>query len=721
MSKERDLLDRIRQLEFTNSRLQAHASEESHSRLMAEEALGVTGDRLQLALDAAGLASWEWSHTQELIFTSAHFGRMLDGVEDASDQQDLHWLPHELMSLVLPQDAPALRRAIAGALKSRNDRLQAEFRLQSPAGLLWIECTGRVLSRDSLGRAQRMIGINRNITRHKIAELAIHQAREQAVAANLAKDEFLAHIGHEIRTPLNGVIGMNHLLAQTELAAEQRKYVDLIASSGRALLALVNDVLDYSRNDSGGLVLSPVRFPLKRWIREAMMPLQTSAQSKGLEFQIHTAADLPKEMVGDPERLRQIVTRLVSNAIKFTATGSVTVNMAIQGDQLLIGVQDTGIGIAHEKQQAIFDAFVQADSSVSRHYGGTGLGLAISVQLAQAMRGQITLQSTLDQGSRFELAIPLSHNASDQPGVINPEMGSPSSHTQTLRPSEAQPEHATEASHPTLERSYAGQSALVADDHEDNRLLICTMLEQLGFAVTWVEDGHRAIDSVLSQKFDVIFMAIDMPNLNGWQATHELRLWEQQAKRTRVPIIALSANASTADREHAFGMGMDAFLTTPLAQEALAAALRNALGTHTSSSQHITSKTASLSAPATAVHAAQQGIASVLHIANGPLQRDRVLSRLNGSQAALRELARAMRRDLREYMGLAYNAMQAQNWVALHAQANTLEGALSSITAIEAAEQAKLLAQCNAAPQAQAAFALLSVQAKLVFDALKEW
>ena len=713
MSKERNLLERIRQLEFANSRLQTHASEESHSRLMAEEALSVTGDRLQLALDAAGLASWEWSHTQELIFTSAHFGRMLDGGVDASDQQDLHWLPHELMSLVLPQDAPALRRAIAGALKSRNNRFQAEFRLQSPEGLLWIECIGRVLARDSLGRAERMIGINRNITQHKIAELAIHQAREQAVAANLAKDEFLAHIGHEIRTPLNDVIGMNHLLAQTELAAEQRKYVDLIANSGRALMALVNDVLDYSRNEAGGLVLSPVRFPLKRWIREAMMPLQASAQSKGLEFQIHTAARLPKEMVGDPERLCQIVTHLVSNAIKFTAAGSVTVNMAIQGDQLLISVQDTGIGIAHEKQQAIFDAFVQADNSASRLYGGTGLGLAISIQLAHAMGGQITLQSTLDQGSRFELAIPLSHSASDQQDVINQEMGSPSSHTQTFRPSELQPEHATEASNPTLERSYAGQSALVADDHEDNRLLICTMLEQLGFAVTWVEDGHQAIDSVLSQKFDVIFMAIEMPNLNGWQATHELRQWEQQAKRARVPIIALAANASAADREHAFRMGMDAFLTTPLAQEALAAALSNALVIHPSSSQQI--------APATAVHAAPQGIASVLHIANGPLQRDRVLSRLKGNEAALRELARSMRRDLREYMGLAYNAMQAKNWGALHAQANKLEGALSSITAIEAAEQAKLLAQCNAVPQAQAAFALLSVQAKLVFDALKEW
>jgi PAS domain S-box-containing protein len=705
MNEENQLSELIRILQQENAQLQAKASQESRNRLMAEEALGITEDRLQLALDAAGLASWEWDIASQVVFTSPRFGQMIEGYVNLSTHQDPHWSLHDLLHMVEPDDMQTLRDTFIRTLKQLDNNVDAEFRLRTPTGLLWIECTGKVSVRDTAGRAERMIGIMRNITQRKQAEQALRLTREEAIAANQAKDEFLAHISHEIRTPLNGVIGMNNLLAQTELSEEQRKYVDLVASSGRALLALVNDVLDYSRISAGGIVLEQVRFPLRRWLWEAVMPLQVSAQSKGLELQLSAARELPREMVGDPGRMRQIVTNLVSNAIKFTERGSIHVNMTLSDDQLLISVQDTGIGIPREKQQAIFEAFVQSDNSTSRRYGGTGLGLAISLQLAHAMDGGITLESTAGQGSRFDVWIPLSaQDANDSREFSSTTLGGGiPGETQTLDlPSMPPMDHSPSIrSTSTITSLYSGQQALVADDHEVNRLLAGKLLEQLGFEVSLVEDGLQAIEAVLARKFDVILMDIQMPQMNGWQATHELRQWEQQAKRVRVPIIALSAHASAADREQAFAIGMDGYLSKPLTFEALVAALR--------SMRALRRQELAPQPPAPALESA------------APLQRERLLARLKGDEAALHEMALAMRRDLRERMSLAYEALQAQDWPAMHAQAHALKGALSSMTADEAAAQAKQLEFCQDETRARLVFAQLSVQAKQVFDMLKDW
>jgi two-component system, sensor histidine kinase and response regulator len=249
---------------------------------------------------------------------------------------------------------------------------------------------------------------------------------------------------------------------------------------------------------------------------------------------------------------------------------------------------------------------------------------------------------------------------------------------------------------------YAGKLALVADDHEVNRLLARKLLERLGFEVTLAQDGEEAIEEVLQRKFDVIFMDIQMPRMNGWQATHELRRWEQQAQRVRVPIIALSAHASAADREQALAMGMDGYVSKPLTPEALAATLR-ATG--------LTQAAPSMAAPTVAASP----------VATADLQRDLLLARLGGDQAALKEMTRAMRHDLREHMGLAYDALQASDWATLQAQAHALKGALASVTAGEAAALAKALEQCSDQASARAAFHRLSLEAKRVFDTLKAW
>jgi signal transduction histidine kinase/DNA-binding NarL/FixJ family response regulator len=697
--RERDLLRKIAQLERDNAALQSEASDASQSRLIAEEALGLSEDRLQLALDAAGLASWEWDIPAELVTTSARFAHMLDSSEEIPQQDELHWLPRDLLGRILPDDVASLRAAITRLLKNEDVLIEQEFRLTTPQGTRWIECTGKVVSRDMLGRAERVIGISRNVTRRKIAEQEMQDARSEAEAANQAKDKFLAHISHEIRTPLNGVIGMNNLLAQTELSKEQRQYVDLVGSSGRALLALVNDVLDYSRFSAQGMVLEQVRFPLRKWLWEAVMPLQISAQSKGLELKLAAAEALPKEMVGDPGRMRQIVSNLVSNAIKFTERGSVQVEMRCDAAaaSLQISVKDTGIGIAHDKQQAIFDAFVQADSSTSRRYGGTGLGLAISMQLAQAMGGRIELKSQLGAGSQFIVTIPLQalDASASQQDFASTQLGSETVPAGLFNPNASLPRAAN--------ASYLGKLALVADDHEVNRLLASKLLERLGFEVTLAHDGEQAIEAVLQRKFDVILMDIQMPRMNGWQAASELRKWEQQTQCIRVPIIALSAHASAADREQALSVGMDGYLSKPLTPEALASALRaTGLGRGVAAASNPTA-------------------AFVKAITNTELSRDLLLKRLGGDEQALREMIRAMRRDLRERMGLAYEAMQRQDWPAMHAQAHALKGALASVTAGQAAAHAAALEQVKDSEHAQTAFQALSVEAKKVFDTLKTW
>lgn len=697
--RERDLLRRIAHLERENAVLQAEASNASQSRLMAEEALGLSEDHLQLALDAAGLVSWAWDIPAALVTTSAQFAHMLDSSAELPPHDALHWLPRDLLSRVLPDDMTSLRAAIVRVLKNQDFLFEQEFRIATPQGILWIECTGKVISRDMMGRAERMIGINRDVSQRKIADQQMQAARTDAETANQAKDKFLAHISHEIRTPLNGVIGMNNLLAQTELNKEQRQYVDLVGSAGRALLALVNDVLDFSRISAQGIVLEQVRFPLRKWLWEAVIPLQISAQSKGLELKLAAAETLPIEMVGDPGRMRQIVSNLVSNAIKFTERGSVQVGMTCDAcaSQLLISVKDTGIGIAPDKQKAIFDAFVQADSSTSRRFGGTGLGLAISMQLAQAMGGHIDLKSQPGMGSQFIVTLPLRalDKTTSQLDFASTQLGSETTPANLFNPNTVLPTIA--------HANYLGKLAMVADDHEVNRLLASKLLQSLGFEVVLASDGEHAIEAVLAHKFDVILMDIQMPRLNGWQVTSELRKWEQQTQRVRVPIIALSAHASAADREHALAVGMDGYLSKPLTPEALTSALRaTGLGSGAAAAM------IPVSAPTKTT-------------VNAELSRDLLLKRLGGDEQALREMTRAMRSDLRQRMGLAFEAMQRHDWPTMHAQAHALKGALFSVTAGQAAAQAAALEKIEESKAAQAIFQTFSIEAKKVFDILKTW
>jgi signal transduction histidine kinase/ActR/RegA family two-component response regulator/HPt (histidine-containing phosphotransfer) domain-containing protein len=712
---EQRLLHLVEKLQHENAQLRERAGTESHSRLMAEAALGQTEERLQLALDAAGLAMWEWDVSRDTVFTSARFADLL-GLAVGAAAQDLVWSSEELLEKIAVDDRSRLHDALVALVKRVHPRLEVEFRIGSAAGALWLECTGEVTRWDMLGRAEQVVGILRDVTRRREIAQEMEAARAAAVAANAAKDEFLAHMSHEIRTPLNGVIGMNNLLTHTALTPEQRQYVDLVGSSGRALLVLVNDVLDYSRLQAQMLLLEQVRFDLRHWLWEVVTPQRIAAQAKGLELQWDVQESVPLQAVGDPGRLRQIVINLVSNAIKFTDQGSILVRLqatANHGAQqwLQLQVIDSGIGIRADKQESIFNAFVQADSSTSRRYGGSGLGLSICARLAQLMGGRISLDSTPGQGSCFTVQVPLGVAHPDTP-VTQFGLGDLADVDQVvpnLLPSTLQP--------------YAGQLALVVDDNSVNQLLASKLLQRLGFTVDVVFDGEQALQAVYSHPYELVLLDIQMPGMSGWQAAFHIRQWEQRERRSRVPIIALSAHASAADREQAVAAGMDGYLSKPLTPEALQSALRaSGLGSQGGQGGNGVAGRSPGTGPLPAPQA--DAVDPDRGLAQGLVSRSRLLARLGGDEAALREMAQAFGDDLRERMRLAFMALKKQDWPATRAQAHALKGALLTMTAHNAASQAHTLekaARANDSLAATAAFDSLSQAAKVAFDSIQNW
>lgn len=712
------LLNLVESLQRENEQLRQRSSSESHSRLMAEDALGKSEDRLQLALDAAGLALWEWSVANDTLFTSARFMQIIGDLPDG-EASDKVWSTQQLLTTVFEEDRGLIHNALIDVLKQSTPRLDVTFRVATQHGSVWIECLGEVVERSMLGQAESMVGTIRDVTRRQKIQLEIEAARAEAVAANAAKDEFLAHMSHEIRTPLNGVMGMNNLLAQTGLTTEQRQYVELVGSSGQALLVLVNDLLDYSRLQAHKLILEQVRFPLPRWLWEVVEPQRVAAHNKGLELQLHSNNTLPQEMVGDPGRLRQVLINLLTNAIKFTDQGRIDVFVKLTRDYggqdaLQLQVRDTGVGIAADKQQLVFGAFTQADSSTSRRFGGSGLGLSICERLVGLMGGHIALDSTLGQGSCFTVSIPLgvpqgmqeSNIPTTQFGLIGFDNSPAPGH-------DLSPEAAL-SSIPLL----GGKHALVVDDHTVNQLLATKLLQRMGLNVQVAADGAQAVQAIQNGSFDVVLMDIQMPYMDGWQATQLVRKWEQAQGKQRVPIIALSAHASAADREQAVQAGMDGYLTKPLTPEALKAALRaTGIGRN---AKPLMRNMPTLGQAASVAHA----VAAPQLLPASAVDRAQLLSRLGGDNALLHTMAQAFCTDLRERMGQIHTALQQRDWRTVGAQAHALCGSLLTLTADTAAKEAKVLeqaAQNQNAADALAAFTQLSQAAKLAYDTVKTW
>jgi PAS domain S-box-containing protein len=524
-------------------------------RLAAEESRRLSEERLRLALEAINDGLWDWDLRTNTLIVSERWHTMLGRPPSSVASFDL-W-----DSLIHPDDKPRAVAAIQAHLRDRRNTYAIELRLKASDGSwCWVLCRGKVVEHSASGEPIRMLGTHTDITETVMA-------REAATLANRAKSEFLANMSHEIRTPMTAILGYADLLCEPTLdASRTSEYVETIRRSGRHLMTIVNDVLDLSKIEAGRMTLESIEIRPGDLVHEVMELYSPRAIEKGLETVIQYRTPIPLHALGDPTRLRQILTNLIGNAIKFTQTGRVGIDVGVssrhgEADSIWFRVHDTGIGMTSDQTALLFQPFQQADSSTTRRFGGTGLGLSICRRLALLMGGDLVAESAPGSGSSFTLSVPL--------------RGASTVTIQSPKDSRSAPDTSTKKPSPTR---LDGLRILLAEDGLDNQALIAFHLRRAGAEVTIVDNGQDAIvaieqSNLAGNQFDLMICDMQMPILDGYDTARTLR-----QRLNPIPIVALTAHAMKGDLDKCIEAGCTDYLTKPLDPPAMLTMIRNHSG-----------------------------------------------------------------------------------------------------------------------------------------------
>ncbi len=538
----------------------AQLNRDLESRILVRtEQLARNQERFSFALDAARLVAWDWDIATGRLLRFGVFA----GLEERFPADEVITLDI-IVARIVPEEREGVRRAISDCLAGERD-YHVEYRATDSQGhVRWLRQSGSCTF-DARKVALRMSGVTADITAQKLADLEADRARADAQAARLREREavhasemkstFLANMSHEIRTPINGVMGMAGLLLDTPLSCEQASYARSIYSCADDLLVIINDILDISKAEAGKMVLEALPFSLPRLIEDVSRVVGVMASRKGLRLVARVERELPDWFVGDTSRIRQVLTNLLGNAIKFAEHGEVTIEVRgsrRENDRVTLefAVTDQGVGIPSHIIPTLFTPFTQADASTTRRFGGTGLGLAISKRLVELMNGDIAVKSTENVGSTFHFRIPL-----------------PIAHVDAF----VTTGYTAPADSPARKLR-----VLVAEDNAVNQVITSKILERLGHTAHLVSNGVQALTAARKEAFDLVLMDCQMPEMDGFEATSRIRA-SHDRRLARIPIIALTANAMSGDRARCLEVGMSGYLSKPMKAAELASEITRVL------------------------------------------------------------------------------------------------------------------------------------------------
>lgn len=522
--------------------------------------------RLELATNAAKIGVWDWDVKADVLEWD-HWMYRIYGVSPMTGNKAYDiWLQS-----LYPEDRAPAAEAANLALQGL-EPFDCEFRIIRPDNQIRYIQANAITEFDEHGNAKRMTGVNFDITAKKVSEQEQQRAREAAEAANRAKSEFLATMSHELRTPMNGILGMLSLALRSQLSHDVRHKLTIAEESAKTLLVILNDILDFSKVESGKLDLDPTDFAIQPLLESCCKATLFKADEKNIPLTLSFHNETGHHYAnGDAGRIRQILTNLLNNAIKFTAAGKIDVDAHLIAHDpstfiLRCAVRDTGIGVAPDKIASLFESFTQADASTTRKYGGTGLGLSICKKLCELMDGDIYATSTEGVGSCFEFFVHLKStnitwvDDANQPTKIEP-MGIHPGKTMSTTEQVSWPENTR---------------ILVVEDNEINQMVAEDLLDDIGLSCDIANNGLEAIHALKNANppFTLILMDCQMPELNGYDATQKIRSGEAGEHNTRIPIIAMTANALKGDKEKCLDAGMSAYITKPLEYDFVEDALK---------------------------------------------------------------------------------------------------------------------------------------------------